>query len=153
MKKGIFGINNIVDLFRKLENDFESMHREPENQSAAINFFVTAESMVDWLYPGKKNKQKREDFHNREVLLQVTSHLAIWAKHFKVEAKHHTSVDETAQTGYFAPGYFSKGYFNFPECWIVQLKDDAANKLGNSIRAIDLAKRVLDFWRDHLNIV
>lgn len=153
--KGIFSLTTPVDLFRKLERDFELMQRDPTNQDAAFNFFVTAEHMVDWLYPGYEKKKQREEFRNNEVLLQVTSHIANGAKHFQVQAKHHKSVAKTGQTGYFA-GYFPKGYFSkgyFPEWLFVELTGEAAAKMGKSIRVNDLAKAVLEFWRDHLSCV
>jgi hypothetical protein len=149
--KGIFSLNNPIDLLRKLEHDFGSMQRDPTNQYAAFNFFVTAEHMLDWLYPGNKCKEERKRIRASEILLQVTSHLASGAKHFQVEAPHHKSVVQTGQNGYFAPGYFQEGYFS--EWLFIELTDEAADQLGKSIRLEDLAKRVLEFWRNHLSNV
>ena len=105
--------------------------------------------MVDWLYPGYENTKKRTEIRDSEVLLQVTSHLANGTKHFQVQAKHHKSVAKTGQTGYFATGYFAKGYFS--EWLCVELSDTAADELGKSIRVNDLAKRVLEYWKNHLS--
>jgi hypothetical protein len=148
--KGIFSLNTHIDLFGKLEREFEAMQRDPLNQDTAINFFITAEHMLDWLYPGDKNKKLRKEIRDGEVLLQLTSHLASNAKHFQAEAKQHKSVAETGQNGYFARGYFKEGYF--PEWLFVGLTDEVAAQLGKSIRVDDLAKRVLEFWRNHLNL-
>jgi hypothetical protein len=149
--KGIFSLTTPVDLFRKLEHDFESMQRDPTDQYAAFNFFVTAEHMVDWLHPGNENKdrEQRKEFRKSEVLLQVTSHLANGAKHFQAQAKHHQSVVKAQKTEYFGPGYFQEGYFG--EWLFVELTGEAATKLGKSICTNDLAKRVLEFWRDHVS--
>ena len=63
--------------------------------------------MVDWLYPGYANRQKREDIENGELLLQIASHLANGSKHFEVEARKHKFVeDATRRDGGFDPDGF-----------------------------------------------
>jgi hypothetical protein len=146
--KGIFSLTTPVDLFRKLEHDFELMQQDPKDQYAAFNFFVTAEHMADWLHPGYENKKKIKKIRDSEVVLQVTSHLANGAKHFQAQAKHHKSVVKAEKTGYFGPGYFQEDYFG--EWLFVELTGEAAAELGKSIRVNELAKKVLDFWRDQL---
>ncbi len=74
---------------------------------------------------------------------------------FHAQAKKHTSVAETRKTGgYFAQGYFARyfprGYFAEGDL-IIELEDDAARELGvDRFTAVELAQRVLDFWKQRL---
>ena len=60
--------------------------------NVAVDFFVTAEHMADWVLPGQANRQARETLRASSVLLQVPSHVANGAKHFIAEARPHQSV-------------------------------------------------------------
>ena len=149
--QGIFNLTTPADLLKKLEHDYKLMKKDPTNQYAAFNFLTTAENMLDWLYPGRANKKNREAIRDKEIVLQVCSHLANGAKHFQVEAKHHKSVQKAQRTDYFGGamprGYFPKGYF--PELLFVELTGKAAKKLGNSIRINDLAEQILNLWKNY----
>ena len=57
--KGIFELNTSRDLLEKLRFDVRQLENDPTNTYLAFNFFVTAEHMKDWLYPGKANKKAR----------------------------------------------------------------------------------------------
>ena len=149
--KGIFELSKPTDLLKKLHHEFEQLRKEPDNTYVAFNFFVTAEHILDWLYPKKANKKKREKLRDSSVLLQICSHIASGSKHFEVEDRHHQSVFGTDHVGgYWAKGYFPKGYFPsgyFPESnLIIRLQGNAKKQLEESISAIKLATMVVEFW-------
>ena len=149
--KGTFELRTPQDLLQKLRFDVEQLKKDPTNTYLAFNFFVTAEHMKDWLYPGKANRTERENLENSSTLLQVCSHVANGAKHFQVEAKHHDSVSDTVKSGgYWSKGYWPAGYwgrgYRGNGALIIQLQGDAEMQLGSSITAVDLAQRILTFW-------
>jgi len=149
--QGFFELSDARDLLRKLHFEFEQLKSDPRNAYVAFNFFVTAEHLLDWLYPGDANRAKRKQVRESSVLLQVCSHVANGAKHFEVEAKHHKSVQDTTRSGgmfasgYFASAYFASGYF--PKGGLfVRLQGDAEQALGSSVSVMDLALKVLEYW-------
>ena len=151
--RGFFLLRTANDLLQKLERDFKKLKQHPLDVDLAFNFFVTAEHILDWKYPGRANKSNREKLRNAEVRLQVTSHLASGAKHFDVEAKHHTSVKDTGRVGYWPEGYWPRGYWlegYWPESLIVYLDGNAASLLSSQISVLDLASSVLQFWQLYL---
>lgn len=150
--KGIFKLNDVSDLLIKLRSEFELLKKEPVNAYTAWNFFVTAEHLLDWLYPGLAGREQRERERKDEVLLQICSHIATGAKHFIPEAKHHQSVADTGSTGYFPTGWFAKNYFPDgynPGVLYVRLEGDARGKLGKHISVVELADKVLAYWEAH----
>lgn len=144
------------DLREKLRRDLEKLKAAPTSIDAAYNFFVTAEHMLDWVYPGKAKKDDRTKARKDSILLEICSHLANGAKHFQVEDKRHKSVGATKQfyTGMFPPGMFPPSMFP-PSAFggsiklIVELMGDAAIQLGPTIGVVELAERVMDFWSKH----
>jgi hypothetical protein len=155
---GIFNLNSPTDLLRKLESDFARIENNPRDENAAADFFVTAEGLLDWLYPGKANKQARESERSSNTLLQVTSHLATSVKHFKAEAKHHGSVKNTKKTGgIFGANVFAARAFranSFPKGnLLIELETKPAQELGSPITAIELARRVLNYWQTRLSAI
>ena len=94
--KGFATLTSPADLLVKMQHDLSRMEQELANPYPAFDFFVTAEHLLDWLYPGdreSKNDKIRGQKRKCEPLLRVTSHLANGAKHFQVTAKRHKSVD------------------------------------------------------------
>ena len=59
MKKLIFQLTTAADLRAKLGRDLDRLKNEPMNADAAFNFFVTAEHLLDWVYPKNINKARR----------------------------------------------------------------------------------------------
>lgn len=153
--QGWFELRTVNDLLRKLDRDFEKLKQHPHDVDLAFNFFVTAEHMLDWQYPGKANRSQRDKARRKDVLLQITSHLANGAKHFKVEAKHHQAVrDANQSSGHWPKGYWPKGYWP-PGYWsdllYVELEGDAAAELGQRVGVLQLAERVLKNWQNRLS--
>ena len=152
--QGFFELANASDLLKKLNHDFEQLKKNPDNTYVAFNFFVTAEHMLDWLYPKSTNKLKRTQERKKEVLIQICSHVANGAKHFEVEASHHRTVSNLEKVGgyfpssYFPSSYFPRRYFSKGGL-VVQLEGNAKHIFGDSISVLSLAHKILDFWNSH----
>ena len=151
--KGVFTLTTPADLVRKLRLDYSTLEQDPNNPYLAFNFFVTAEHLLDWIYPGYENKAKREAEREAEVLLQICSHLASGAKHFVAEAKHHTSVSGTVQR---VGNPLQSRLLNSPLLHgggipglCVNLEGKAKDALGSSIQVARLAVLTLKFWENH----
>jgi hypothetical protein len=146
MPQGAFGLETPQDLLGKLRREFDKLRANPNDQDSAFNFFVTAEQMLDWLYPGNPNKNTREALRNAELLLQVVSHLASKSKHFDQLAAHHRSVGISGSVGPFFGGSFFGGGFFGSSRQLIHFKGQAARTFGESMLAVELAERVLVFW-------
>lgn len=147
--KGFFQLVTAADLRSKLRYEYERLQKEP-NPYQAFNFFVTAEHLLDWRYPGDARKPARTAARQGELLLQITSHLANGAKHFEIEAQHHDSVAGTGRVGgHFGARSFRANYFAALRTGgflAVRLDGAAAATYGEWITVLDLAKKVLDYW-------
>lgn len=150
MFQGFFEIKTAQDLLGKLKREYTQLQKSPLDQDIAFNFFITAEHISDWLYPGYANKSKRESLRDSSLYLQVCSHIANGSKHFKAEAKHHKSVSGTSSKGAFDPNIFDNDAFDVARLEI-DLDGDAAKQLGSSIEVVELARRILEFWENHMN--
>jgi hypothetical protein len=102
-----FDLKDAHDLRAKMRRDLQRLRAAPLDPDCAFNFFVTAEHMLDWIYPKKAGKADREAAKQSEILLRICSHLANGLKHFEVESKQHDSVSATAK----APGFFNTNYY------------------------------------------
>ena len=49
---GLFGLNNIKDLFKKLEQEYNALMDEVTTDGIA-NFVITADSLFDWVEKDK----------------------------------------------------------------------------------------------------
>jgi hypothetical protein len=150
IERGVFELRTARDLLKKMRVDIARLAADPLDQYAAFDFFVTASHIPDWLCPGMDQaaKDARTAMRAESVLLQVCDHVAAGSKHFEVIAKHHNSVERTElHYGAFSPA-FSRA-FDISELTIY-LRDEAAKQLGDSIDAVDLAHRVLQYWETRL---
>lgn len=127
------------------------MDSHPFDIYLAFNFFVTAESMLDWIYPGNQNRKVRTKIRNSEYLLGITSDLATGAKHFSGLSEIHKSVEKTDLSigcfprGFFPKGYFPVGYFGDGVLQI-QLDKNLSEEGRTMITACELSHKVLDYW-------
>ena len=121
----------------------ERLNSSPHNQYAAFDFFVTAEHIIDWLYPD--DRRKREEVRASSEILRITSHIANGAKHFEAKARHHQSVAGVEKSRYVAKGYVQEGYFKEPI--IIHLSSQESEALGRaSLEATELAELVYNYW-------
>lgn len=150
---GFFELQTSQDLLEKLRRDFHKLREAPLDSDAAFNFFVTAEHMLDWIYPKRSGKKQRETERRSSILLKVISHLANGAKHFEVEASHHESVRETQRSGLrmFMPRMFRTRLLSHlsRSFLVVTLDGQAAREYGPKIRLQDLAEKVIAYWESH----
>ena len=161
--KGIFNLKSPSDLLQKLEHDFCLIQEKPDDPYIAFNFFVTAEHMLDWQYPGYENKIDRENLRKSEIILQICSHIANGAKHFEAQARHHKSISDTLKKAVYGGGGLPKGSFpigaipkyGVPGEWTdelyIELSGDAS-AFGESISVVSLAEEILTFWKDKIKI-
>src|SRR5262245_61541692 len=144
---GAFGLETPKDLLGKLGRELDKLRASPDDHDAAFNFFVTAEHMLDWLYPGNGNKATRERMRNEEPLLKAVSHLASSSKHFDQLAKHHQSVEMSGPVGPFFGGRFFGGGFFGGDKQSITFRGEAAKSYGQSEPALELAEEVFAFWK------
>ncbi len=144
--KGFFALQTPQDLLRKLQHDYQRLKDDPLNPYPAFDFFVTAEHMLGWVYPGYANRQQRTNLRNSNVLLQVCSHIANGSKHFELNDTRHKSVkDASVHQGAFQTGAFQNDAFDVSELRI-HLEGDAASQLGQYVGVLPLARKALDYW-------
>lgn len=124
------------------------MRTTPLDVDHAFNFFVTAESMLDWLHPGKAGRAQREQLRGSDPLLEVVSHLATGAKHFDRLSAHHTAVSSTIKepaSGFGMRPFGAAPYGGGPAL-VVRLSGKVALQLGARVSPLDLAHKVLVYW-------
>ncbi len=151
---GVFELKKPIDLYKKLEWEYSQLIKKPTDHYTAYNFFVTAEHIPDWLFPKRENKSEQINLKNKDIVLQICSHIANGAKHFQLEAKHHKSVSGFSKAGgYFPDNYFPKGYWPdgyFPKSQLlIQLDNEAREKFGATISILNLAEKVMAFWQSY----
>src|SRR3989454_12815906 len=148
--KGLFQLTEPRDLLAKLIHDFDRLRESPNDSYIAFDLFVTAEHMLDWLYPGVAGKAQRTAERNSQQILQVVSHLATGAKHMLPEDPRHASVrhSDVAQSGYGEGPYGVVPYGGGPYL-VVELDGPAAVAFGKIVTPLALAERVLAYWRAH----
>lgn len=149
--KGIFELQSPSDLLKKLRHDLNRMEDLPHDQYAAFDFFVTANSMVDWFHPDQQSlndgKPSRDDLLKNNALLRIASHLANGSKHFHALGKSNQSVTNTEKMRYVDEFYMEPGYCLEP--LLIHLNKKEAAEIGASdtcVDAIELASHLVDFW-------
>jgi hypothetical protein len=146
--KGFARIQAPRDLLKKLRRDRKRMEAHPDDEDAAFDFFVTADSMLDWVHPdtpGKREGKTREAHRNRERILQIAYHIASGAKHFEATADQHKSVRGIdRELSGFDPSSFSTDAFNVESFAMsglhVRLDD------GSLEHVFSLADRLIEYW-------
>jgi hypothetical protein len=146
---GIFQLQTPSDLREKLRRDFDKLKAEPLNADAAFNFFVTAEHMPDWAFPGEAGKDDRKEARRGSALMRVCSHLANGAKHFEVDDQRHDLVSSTETVEHTISvvriASITGPFVSRPKL-LLTLKGKAAAELGKVIGALELAQQVMDYW-------
>jgi hypothetical protein len=150
---GIFQLSKPRDLLDKLAREIERMRLAPDDADHAFNFFVTAESLVDWLHPGDPKAQRT--LRESDALLMAVSHVASSAKHYDKLYSYHQSIESTHVAGGnpVLVLYSLANFPNHPVSWHlrVHLKGSAAAVFGESVNAIELAGSVLEFWSKRIS--
>jgi hypothetical protein len=141
---GFFDIRDPQALFKKLHYDYQRICADPLNAFPVWDFFVTANHLVDWIWPSAGTAQHRQE-RAAETIPRICEHLANGAKHYIVN-RAHVAVAQIERTGEAFAGYRSE---RAEECDALLISLDAreAAELGLAcITAQDLARRVLTYW-------
>jgi hypothetical protein len=151
--KGLFGLNNFADLFKKLEREFEQLVAEPTDAYLAYNFFVTAWHLLEWKHPGLSGKPIRDKIRDQTPLLQICEHLAVGAKHFeptnpKLKAVSASKKSNGWTNNAWAADAWTEGAWT--SSLVIELTGDAQKAYGTHIKVEDLAHFVMEYWRSLL---
>lgn len=150
--KGFALLQKPADLVAKLAHDFERIRAAPDDAYAAFDFFVTAEHIVDWLFPDSpeiNQSSARKKMRESSELLKITSHIANGAKHFQALAKQHDSVTDLKQeSGGFDPSSFSPRAFSPAAFKMHGLNVRLEN--GRVVHVLTLAEDVLQYWKNEI---
>jgi len=111
-------------LFEKLTRDLACLETWPNDADMAFNFFLTADALLEWLYPGPAGRQQREDLRNDPLLY------AVWELASGVNLLELKPAGDPPRT-----------------TLTVELAGRAVQKYGSRIRAIDFARRVHAYWK------
>ncbi len=153
MNIGLFELKTPQDLLNKLRREYERLQLSPLDQDVAFNFFVTAEHMSDWIYPGasgSSNAKHRNELKEKNTLLLICSHLANGSKHFEVNNKRHNSVSDTSiSKGAFQRNAFQADAFQVSQL-IIHLEQKAEKEFGKTIKTLKFAEMVLAFWENYM---
>jgi len=155
--EGFPQLTTYLDLFKKLEWEFERLNEDNENSFLAYNFFVTAWHLLEWKYPDPEGRKVRNSLRENTPILQVCEHLAVGAKHFVINNSKLRSVAGSEHTriggmfGSYFGGWFG-GWFGGDIKPVVILEGEAAKIFGKTVTVATLAQYVMDFWRKQINI-
>ena len=145
---GFFNLADAKDLREKLRRDFERLEKTPTSTDAAFNFFVTADTMLDWRHRdanGETDTTKVTGERSASPLLQTVNHIASGAKHFAATQARHKSVSAlNRETGVLTPFAYEM------DALTIHLENDAAKLLGSTISSVELARRVIAYWDGEL---
>lgn len=155
---GIFTLKTPVQLFAKLCKDYERVKANPTDANSWFNFVVTANHLPEW--ESEADTVSAGKLREREPILRICDHLARNAKHFTArdrKRKGTISINAVAGTNEAQtvrwdeqPGATSDPVLSE---FILTLSPREARELGKTdIPALELAKRVVDFWRSRLNL-
>ena len=150
--RGIFSLRTPDDLLRKLKHDFERVSRDPEDQYAAFDFFVTAHHLPEWMFP---NDEKRaNDYRRGTPLLRLVRELGDVAKHYELTKRPATHAEVTSHIvsryglGPIGVGHYSAG------CLLVHLTQEGQELIGPTVLDVrGLARQVLDHYTAELGEV
>lgn len=147
MATGLFQLKTPADLLAKLKHDLKRLSHGKTDPYPAFDFFITAEHLVDWVFPGSEADRRKMW---SEPLLALCSHLANGSKHFEATARHHKSVSDSHEHhGGFSDEFSS----DFDVSGLIILLDgDAKVQYGPQIQAHDLAVRVVEYWENWMKL-
>jgi hypothetical protein len=142
--RGFFQLRDARDLLAKLRHDHQRMLDDPLNTYPAFDFFVTANHIIDWIWPSDTRAQK--GLRRSEPIPRICEHLADGAKHFLLARPHTAVADVHHAEAAFAPDAFSSA-FQTEDGLFVTLEPDEAEAIGKkTMTAMALADLVLQYW-------
>jgi hypothetical protein len=146
-ERGVFALRTAAVLLRKLRHDYERMERDSLDQYGAFDFFVTADHLPDWIYPGRKSENQRRSLRSADWRLLVCHQLANGLKHFEARRATHDSVRGTE----FHEGPFSDDFsMDFDRSMLLIHLHSGVSEGHEAIEAGELARWLVDFWEGKL---
>jgi len=142
---GFFDVRDPQALFQKMQYDYSRMIAEPLNVYPAWDFFVTANHLIEWIWPSAGTAQHREE-RKWEAIPRVCEHLANGAKHFILNREHSAVAQLERVEGAFDSGAFDASGFDTDALMITLDAKEAAELGVQQIAAPALARRVLLYW-------
>ena len=153
--KGFINLTSESDLFDKLLWEHEQLTNKPWNSYYAFNFFVTGYHLADWIFKGETRSVDYKNFIKDNIELFLASQIANGAKHFHLKNTDYSvdkrGISKIGQESYFEKGYIQKDYI--ADELIIYLENEARVKFGDSIKVIDLATRLVEFYRNEIKII
>jgi hypothetical protein len=151
---GFFELRTPQQLLQKLRHDRARLQEHHADSYAAFDFFVTANSLIDWVWPSATRRQQRAN-RRSDAIPRICEHLADGAKHFILTREHKgvaaTTRLTSARSGLARSGATRSG-MTVPTL-VVELEPDEAEELGVrklvGIRA--LADMVLLYWANRIS--
>lgn len=147
-KRGFFDLQSPEDLLAKAHRDYARLRRNFLDTDAALDFFVTARHVPDWLEAAGRGLAANA--FAQHVQLRICRHIADGAKHFTATAKQHQQVEGTSLTYVaFAPEAYDVGEANEwawgPDELVIGLSptDPETAIYGNRIEVGRLAEETL----------
>jgi hypothetical protein len=144
--RGFFQLETPQDLLTKLRHDHRRLGANPYDSYAAFDFFVTANSLADWVRQGTTRRA--------ETIPRICEQLADGTKHFILTSPHR-GVSGAMQI----PGATSEQATSgatraaAPRTLAVPLGPAEAAELGqNAISVLDLAAPVLAYWKARIGV-
>lgn len=143
---GMFWMQKPGALFNKMVADANAIAADPLNSHACFNFFVTAEHMPEWLYPGDANKKKRGDIKT-QPLLRICPQIANGGKHFTTDDERHNAIASTAVSEVVWINPRNPDSRASAVEFVIHLNTEEAVVFGcTTMNVRELVKRILDFW-------
>jgi hypothetical protein len=148
---GDFGFNGFFDvrdpqaLFQKMRYDYGRMLASPLDAYPAWDFFVTANHLIDWIWPSAGTAQHREE-RKWEAIPRICEHLANGAKHFIVN-REHSAVLQIERTGGAFESLAADAADVRSDMLLITLDTMEAADIGVAqISASAMARQVLLYW-------
>jgi hypothetical protein len=99
---GFGGLPQLRDpqaLLRKLKHDLARISAAPDDPYPVFDFFVTANHLIDWVWPTAGKEQHRKE-RAASAVTRICEHLGNGVKHFVLNAPHQTRTIRGEGTGY-----------------------------------------------------
>jgi hypothetical protein len=148
---GIFTLKTVQQLFVKLLRDYDGVKAAPADSERWFNFIVTADHMPEWESAADEDRAKR--LRTDHALLRVCHDLSINAKHFQARKPKAVARTHEAYVYRFNADIPSEQPMPQRLEFYVELGASEVTEMGvEELSALELAGRLVKFWRDRLGI-
>ncbi len=145
-----FDINNSLDLYNKLLEDYEEFTKGSISSRLAINCAMTAWHLVDWIYHEYADKSRyssigkyQAEMKSKCPSLQIMQDITNGSKHLLI-TKYPSKVRKTnLHKGAFQNDAFQNNAFD-TTMFEIEMQD------GTKLKFEDEIEKVIDFWKIYL---